>query len=81
LASLCFAFRRVVFEGEDTEPLDVDDYTIGAFLERNATFTAMKSRILAFRLSSQFCEVYVPAEVWDVLSFEFVLPLCFVSNK
>ena len=50
---------------------------VEAFLKRNATFAEMKPRFLAFRLSSQFCEAHVPAEVWDVLSLEFALPLCF----
>jgi hypothetical protein len=36
----------------------------------------MKLRILAFRLALQCGEVNIPAEVWDKLSFEFVLPAC-----
>jgi hypothetical protein len=36
----------------------------------------MKSRILAFRLALQCGMVKIAAEVWDTLSFEFVLPAC-----
>ncbi len=61
------------------EPRDGDN--IGTFLWRNATFAEMKPRILAFRLSSRLGEARVPAEVWSMLSLEFVLPLCLPSYE
>ncbi len=76
------SFRRLSTQGSFSEPrVSQDDRAIKALLKCNATFAEMKPRILAFWLSSQFGKARLSAEVWGMLSLEFVLSLCLPSNK
>ncbi len=63
---------------DDYDDVFQDSSAIFELLRRNTNFIPLKPRILAFHLGSQFQTSRIPAELWTMISFEFVLPLCFL---
>jgi hypothetical protein len=72
---VCRAFVEFSCSFSRNQISDASMHVVEEYCQRNVIFADMKPRILAFRLASQFGKVHVPAEIWHVLSFEFVLPL------
>jgi hypothetical protein len=74
---MCFAHFLTTCSLFGNQISDNAKYVAESYARRNVVFADMKCRVLAFRLLAlHCCEYHVAAELWDVISFDFVLSLC-----